>query len=87
MLLFEFDLNFISQKSIKGQVITYPLVDAPSGKSFPTLDIFLDKDILIIDQDPVWDMYFDGSWCQTSSREGVVFVSPKGKLVPLLFHL
>ncbi|XP_057854567.2 uncharacterized protein LOC131064446 [Cryptomeria japonica] len=87
MLLSEFDLKFISQKSIKGQVITDQLVDAPSSKSFPTLDLFPDEDVLIIDQDPIWDMYFDGLRCQTGSGAGVIFVSPEGKPVPLSFCL
>ncbi|XP_059069422.1 uncharacterized protein LOC131859543 [Cryptomeria japonica] len=87
MLLSEFDLHFITQKSIKGQVISDQLADAPSTKSFPTLDLFLDEDILIIDQVSIWDKYFYRLRCQTGSGVGVVFISPKGKLVPLSFCL
>ncbi|XP_057854792.2 uncharacterized protein LOC131064621 [Cryptomeria japonica] len=87
MLLSEFDLHFINQKSIKGQVIANQLANAPSDNSFPTLDLFPDEDVLIINRDSMWDMYFDGSRCQIGSGAGVVFVSPKGKTIPLSFRL
>ncbi|XP_059075329.1 uncharacterized protein LOC131079089 [Cryptomeria japonica] len=87
IVLSDFDLQFITQKSIKGQLIASQLVDAPSSKYFPTLDLFPDENVLIIDQDSVWDMYFDGSRCQTGSGPGVVFVSPEGKKIPLSFYL
>ncbi|XP_059078121.1 uncharacterized protein LOC131876682 [Cryptomeria japonica] len=87
MLLFEFKLHLITQKSIKGQVIAIQLANAPSDKPFPTLDLFPNEDVLIIEQDSIWDMYFDGSRCQTGSSTGVVFVSPEGKPVPLSFYL
>ncbi|XP_059064439.1 uncharacterized protein LOC131856610 [Cryptomeria japonica] len=74
-------------KSIKGQVIAEQLVDAPSSKSFPTLDLLPNEDVLIVDQNPVWDLYFDGSRCQTGFDTGVVFVLPEGKLIPLSFRL
>ncbi|XP_059067709.1 uncharacterized protein LOC131858476 [Cryptomeria japonica] len=87
MLLSEFDLHFITQKSIKGQVIVDQLADAPSSKSFPTLDLVPNEDVLIIDQDSMWDMYFDGLRCQNGSGVGVVFISPEGNPIPLSFRL
>ncbi|XP_059064753.1 uncharacterized protein LOC131856833 [Cryptomeria japonica] len=87
MLLSEFDRKFITQKLIKGQVIADQLASAPLEKSFLTLNLFPEEDVLVIDHDSVWDMYFDGSRCQTSLGAGVVFVSLEGKLVPLSFRL
>lgn len=34
MLLFEFDIKFVTQKSIKGQAVADQLADAPSSRSF-----------------------------------------------------
>lgn len=48
-VLSEFDQQFITHKSIKGQVIADQLVDAPSNKSFPTIDLFPEEDVLIIE--------------------------------------
>lgn len=74
MLLFEFDLEFITHKSIKGKVIVDQLVDAPSEKSFPTFDLFFDEYVLVVYHDSVWNMYFDRLSCQTGLGAGVVFV-------------
>lgn len=84
MFLSEFDLKFVTQKLIKGQVITDQLVDAPLEKS--TLDLFLDEDVLIVDHDSIWDMYFDGSRCQSGSGVGVVLVSLEGKSFRISFY-
>lgn len=73
MFLFEFDLVFINQKSIKGQVIADQLVAAPLESSSPLQISLLDEDIFKIDEveEPIdtqedFDitMYFDGSRCE-----------------------
>ena len=66
MLLIEFDLNFISQKSIKGQALMDYLVEAPcphSNTCSTTIE-FPDDNILAIQQDDIWEFYFDGSKCR-----------------------
>lgn len=50
MLLTEYDLKFVSQKSIKGQALTDHLVDTPSPLAFPSHDSFLDENVLKIDE-------------------------------------
>lgn len=54
MFLSKFDLDFIIQKSIKGQFITNQLTEAPLLGNFP-LDINLpDEDIFKIDKEEVF---------------------------------
>ena len=72
MFLSEFDLIFISQKSIKGQVITDQLAAAPMESSSPLQISLPNEDIFKIDEveEPIdtqedFDitMYFDGLRC------------------------
>lgn len=73
MFLFEFDLIFISQNFVKGQIIADQLLEAPIQKNTPleiTLpdeDVFkIDKIEEIVDTQEYYDMtmYFDGSKCE-----------------------
>ena len=72
IVFFEFDLEFISQKSIKGQVIANQLAEAPLLDNYPLNINLPNKDIFVIDKEEgsfdmheVFDMlmYFDISKC------------------------
>lgn len=85
MFLSEFDLVFISQKSIKGQVITDQLAAAPLESSSPLHISLSNEDIFKINEveEPIdtqedFDitMYFDGSRCEQGGGAGVVFFTP-----------
>lgn len=45
MFLSKFDFNFVTQTTIKGQSIVDQLVEAPSPKSIPTLELFPDENL------------------------------------------
>lgn len=63
MILSEFDIEYVDQKSIKGQVIADQLGDAPLQNNMPLHIEFPDADILIVSTN-FWELYFDGSYTQ-----------------------
>lgn len=82
--LLEFDLIFINQKSIKGQVRTYQLAKAPIQATTPLEITLPDKDVFKIDEMEVVDtqedydmtMYFYGLKCEQGGGVGVIFSLP-----------
>lgn len=48
MLISEFDIDYINQKSIKGQVLTDQLVEAPLSNTNALTFQFLDESIMTI---------------------------------------
>lgn len=99
MYLTEFDLQFISQKSIKGQVIADHLVEAPLQDDNLLIIELLDKHIFQLDNvdlptelEEEWDItiHFDGSKCEKGGGSGVIFVTrhgPHGIPIPYSFKL
>lgn len=87
MLLSQFDIKFVTEKLIKGQVDVDQLEKSPSSHSFPNLDLFSDEDLFETNHKVVWEMYFNGSRCQASFKVDVVLISPEGKPIPLSFLL
>ena len=96
MYLTEFDLQFICQKSIKGQVIADHLVETPLQDDnlliieLPDEHIFqLDNVDLPIELEEEWDMtiHFDGSKCEKGGGASVIFVTPQGIPIPYSFKL
>ena len=65
MLLTEFDLQFITQKAIKGQAITDQLAGLPVPEYQPVSTDFPDEEILAINSVmPLireWTLHFDGA--------------------------
>ena len=96
MHLTEFDLYFIGQKSIKGQVIIDYLVDTPLQDDKPLIIELPDDGVFQLDEIEIpvepeddWDMtiQFDGSRCEQGGKAGVVFVTPQGIPIPYSFKL
>ena len=96
MHLTDFNLLFISQKSIKGQVIINYLTKAPSSNDNPLIIELLYEHVFQLDEMEIpiefeedWDMviYFDGSRCEQSGGASVVFITPQGVPIPYSFKL
>ena len=96
MLLTKYDLEFVSQKSIKGQVIADQLAEAPLHDSQPlSLDFSDDSIFVLIEEEEFVDtedelditLYFDGSKCEQGGGAGIVFITPQGAPIPLSFKL
>ena len=81
LLLLEFDIKYVTQKSVKGRAITDHLAHCSPEKAKEIQGDFLDEDIMGIELKS-WKMYFDGATNQNGSGIGVLLISPKGTHIP-----
>ncbi|XP_027184114.1 uncharacterized protein LOC113782420 [Coffea eugenioides] len=87
IFLSKFDIVFITQKAIKGQVITDHLTkNAREDDYQPFHAYFSDEEILFVgtledmnEQYPRWRLFFDGVSNSFGVEIGAILVSPKGK--------
>eukprot|EP01018_Ginkgo_biloba_P039365 Gb_08568 [translate_table: standard] len=87
MLLSEFDIEYVNQKAIKGQVLVDHLAKATLLESHPLIIRFLNESILSLDESPEWTLYFDGSFTTHGSGAGILFVTRQGDLIPKAFRI
>ena len=57
----QYDLKYVSQKSVKGQSIADQLADFPLTEEIKAEDDFSDDRICSIQESPVWTLFFDGA--------------------------
>ena len=81
LLLLEFDIKYVTQKSVKGRAITDHLAHCSPEKAKEIQGDFLDEDIMGIELKS-WKMYFDGATNQNGNGIGVLLISPKGTHIP-----
>ncbi|KAK4411797.1 hypothetical protein Sango_0252700 [Sesamum angolense] len=81
----QFEITYVPQKAVKGQVLADFLADHPMPAKWELSDYLLDEDVLVIEVTPPWKMCFDGASHKEGVGAGVVFVTSEGKyyLVPL----
>ncbi|KAL0423245.1 UNVERIFIED_CONTAM: hypothetical protein Sradi_0859300 [Sesamum radiatum] len=81
----QFEIPYVPQKAVKGQVLANFLADHPMPAKWELSDDLLDEDVLVIEVTPPWKMYFDG----TSHKEGVALelclLHQKGSTTLLLY--
>lgn len=76
MLLSEFDIHYVDRKATKGQAIVDHLADAPLVDAYPLVIEFMDEHIFLIEEQPSWKLYFDGSYTSHGSRARILLVTP-----------
>ena len=86
MILSEFDIEYIERKAIKWQVIADQLADFPLQDDAPIQVDFPDEHLMYMTE-RTWKMFFDGSFMQSGSGAGVLFVSPHGYTIPKSYKL
>nr|CAN65175.1 hypothetical protein VITISV_029768 [Vitis vinifera] len=90
ILLIEFDIQYVSQKSIKGSIVTDHLASLPTSEDRPVDDDFPDEEFVAMTSLSGWCLYFDGVANQLGYGIGVLLVSPQGdhilRSVRLAFH-
>ncbi|KAL0297871.1 UNVERIFIED_CONTAM: hypothetical protein Sangu_3175700 [Sesamum angustifolium] len=62
----QFEITYVPQKAVKGQVLAYFLAYHPMPVESELSDDLPDEDVLVIEVTPPWKMYFDGA----SHKEG-----------------
>ena len=75
MLLTEFDIQYVSQKSIKGSIVADHLASLPTYEDRPVDDDFIDEELVAMTSLSGWCMYFDGAANQSGNGIGVLLVS------------
>eukprot|EP00261_Vitis_vinifera_P037197 XP_019078440.1 PREDICTED: uncharacterized protein LOC109123359 [Vitis vinifera] len=78
VLLTEFDIQYVSQKSIKGSIVADHLASLPISEGRPVDDDFPDEEFIAMTSLSGWRMYFDGAANQSGYGIGVLLVSPQG---------
>ncbi|PKI74132.1 hypothetical protein CRG98_005477 [Punica granatum] len=84
--LTEYDIEYVSRTSVKGQAIADHLAEFPIEDSTPINPNFPDEGILQVDDEgekPGWKMYFDGAVNFAGSGIGAVLISPDGRYYPI----
>ena len=87
MLLSEFDIQYGDRKTIKGQAIVDHLADAPLIDAYPLIMEFPNEHICLIEEQPPWKWYFDGSYTSYRWGDGILLVTPQGDYIPKAFKL
>ena len=75
VLLTEFVIQYISQKSIKGSVVADHIASLPTIESRPVDDDFSDEEFVTMTRLSGWRMYFDGAANHSGYGIGVWLVS------------
>ncbi|PKI61416.1 hypothetical protein CRG98_018190 [Punica granatum] len=84
--LTEYDIEYVSSTSVKGQAIADHLAEFPIEDDTPINSDFQDEEILQVDEKEdgtAWKMYFDGAVNSTGSGIGAVLISPDGRYYPI----
>ncbi|XP_057461067.1 uncharacterized protein LOC130751463 [Actinidia eriantha] len=87
LLLQEFEIIYVSQKAIKGQALADFLADHPIPADWELSEELPDEDVLFIQVQLPWKMYFDGASHREGAGTGVVFLTPEGDVLPYAFTL
>ena len=85
--MIEFDIQYVTQKSIKGSVLACPLALLPVTDNRVIDDYFSDKEIAGVTSLSGWCMYFDGVTNHSGYGIGVLLISPHGDHIPRLVRL
>ncbi|RVW18916.1 Retrovirus-related Pol polyprotein from transposon 17.6 [Vitis vinifera] len=75
----KFDIQYVSQKSIKGSIVADHLASLPTSEDRPVDDDFPDEEFVAMTSLSGWCMYFDGAANQSGYGIGVLLVSPQGR--------
>ncbi|WKA06492.1 hypothetical protein VitviT2T_024388 [Vitis vinifera] len=76
VLLTEFDIRYVSQKSIKGSIIVDHLALLPISEGRPVNDDFPDEEFIVMTSLSCWRMYFDGVANHSGCGIGVLLINP-----------
>lgn len=99
MLLTEYDIQYVTQKAIKGSVLAGYLSHQPMEDYQPIRFDFLDEEVMVIrdcetpgpDEGPEpgsrWKLIFDGASNAEGHRIGAIITSPTGYHIPFTTRL
>ncbi|XP_071922596.1 uncharacterized protein [Coffea arabica] len=83
----QFEIIYVLQKAVKGQVLTDFLADHPIPAEWELSDDLPDENVLLIEIRPPWKMYFDGVTHRHGVGARIVFVTLDGGILLYSFTL
>ncbi|KAH7852233.1 hypothetical protein Vadar_022301 [Vaccinium darrowii] len=86
LLWTEFDMKYVTRKSVKGRAVAEFLADHPVEGPEDVGFEFLNENVMTTAND-VWLLYFDGAANKKGFRIGILLISPEGSHIPLAFKL
>ena len=86
LMLAEFELKYITRKSVKGRAVAEFLADQPVEGPEDVEFRFPDEEVFTVNED-AWVLYFDGAANQKGYGIGVLLIAPDGSHIPLSFKL
>ncbi|XP_034695730.1 uncharacterized protein LOC117921893 [Vitis riparia] len=82
VLLTEFDIHYVTHKSVKGSIIADHLASLPISDDKSVDDDFPDEQIVSMTSIKGWRLYFDGAANQSRFGIGILLISPQGDHIP-----
>ncbi|XP_059589978.1 uncharacterized protein LOC132252789 [Vitis vinifera] len=82
VLLTEFDIHYVTQKSVKGSIVADHLASLPISDDRSIDDDFPDEQIVSMTSITGWRLYFDGAANQSGFGIGILLMSPQGDHIP-----
>ena len=76
VLLIEFDIQYVTQKSIKGSIVADHLASLPVFDDRPIGEDFFDEQFVYAISIVGWRLYFDGATNQSGFGIGILLISP-----------
>jgi len=90
MLLSEYDIEYVTQKAIKGSVLADYLAHQPI-EDYQSMQLeFPDEEILVLEDDNnknTWTLFFDGASNALGHGIGAVLISPAKQCIPMTTRL
>ena len=86
-MLSEYDLTYVPQKAVKGQVLADFLAAHPIPDDQAIIEDLPDEEVLVKQTRSPWQMYFDGASKSVGAWIGIVFISPQKDIMPYSFYL
>ncbi|KAL0416328.1 UNVERIFIED_CONTAM: hypothetical protein Slati_3464700 [Sesamum latifolium] len=86
-LQLQFEIAYVPQKAVKGQVLADFLADHPMSAEWELSDDLSGEDVLMIEITPPWKTYFDGASHKEGTGAGIVFLTSEEEVLPYSFTL
>ena len=82
VLLTEFDIHYVTQKSVKGSIVADHLASFPVFDDRSIDDDFPDEQFVSMTSIIGWKLYFDGAANQSGFGIGILLISPQRDHIP-----
>ena len=82
VLLTEFDIQYVTHKSVKRSIIVDHLASLPISDDRPINDDFPDEQFVSMTSTTKWKLYFNGATNQSGFGIGILLISPRGDHIP-----